>query len=469
MIWKPRNYQGIALRHILDNKAVEVSGGGSLFQDMGLGKTVVMLTAAMTLKKRCEVNKTLVIAPLRVAESVWTDERDKWDHLQDLKISVCTGALKKRVKALRAEADIYVINQELIPWLVAWLQGREMFEMIIIDESSGFKSHASARFKALKTLRPKILRTICLTGTPAPNSMMDLWPQAYLMDRGERLGQTIGSYRSKYFNEGRKNGHVVYNYNLKKGDKNLLGEDIYYREIYDKLSDICISMKAEDWLELPERIEQTVEIKMPASILKVYKEFEKEAILEFAEREITAPNAAALTGKLLQFANGAMYFEDKTYEVFHNLKLDALEEIIEAANGNPVLVFYRFKSDLERIEKRLKKYKPQVLGKGTAQLKRWNEGKIGLLCAHPKSAGHGLNMQDGGNIVVWLGFPWSCEQYQQANARLHRQGQLKPVYIWNLKVKGTMDEDVIAAIERKETSQNSLLKALKVRIDQYVK
>lgn len=460
MIYQPYPYQDHATEHIIDNDNC------ALFLEMGLGKTVSTLTAVDRLMNEMfEVNKVLVIAPKRVAEDTWTTEAAKWDHLKHLKISLVLGTERERKEALRKKADIYVINRENVVWLVGHYAGGFPFDMMVIDELSSFKSAKAARFKALRMVRPRVRRVVGLTGTPSPNGLLDLWPQVYLLDQGARLGKTLTSYREKYFNPGRRNGHVVYDYNLRKDDpEKLLGDDIYKREIYEKIGDICISMKATDYLQLPERINRTVPINFTPAVQRQYDQFELEQVLAFAEQdEISAVNAAALTNKLLQFANGAVYDDQGMFREVHKQKLEALEEIIDTANGQPVLVFYSYRSDVVRIRQYLKNYKPVEL-KGTADIKAWNEKKINVMLAHPASAGHGLNLQAGGNIIVWFGLPWSLELYQQANARLDRQGQTTAVIVHHLVMNGTMDEDVVAALDRKAGGQEALMQAVKARI-----
>ncbi|MDQ1088591.1 DEAD/DEAH box helicase [Siphonobacter sp. SORGH_AS_1065] len=467
MKYVPHQYQEHATRHIIENEAVQLCGGAGLFLEMGLGKTVATLTAINELMyDRFEVNKVLVIAPLRVALHTWPKEVEQWDHLKHLRVSVCIGTEKKRKDALRADADVYTINRENVPWLVAYLQslGRWPFDMVVIDELSSFKDPQSGRFKALKTARPLFKRIVGLTGTPAPNTLIDLWSQLYLLDRGERLGKTIGKYRESYFTPGRRNGHVVYEYLLEEGDE-ILGKDINQKAIYEKVEDICLSMKAEDWLTLPPLINNHVSLDMPSELRAKYKKFERDSVLQLADADdISSVSAASLSGKLTQFSNGAVYDEDKNYHELHKLKIEALADILEAANGQPVLCFYRFKSDVERIMKYLKAYKPYVLTKDVADLDKWNRGEIPFLLAHPASAGHGLNMQHGGNHLVWFGLPWSLELYQQAVARLHRQGQKKSVINTWITCTGTIEEDIIKALDRKAAGQNELMKALKARI-----
>lgn len=453
-------YQQYSVQHIIDNPYC------ALFLDLGLGKTVSTLTAVAELIRRKEVKKVLVIAPLRVALHTWTSELQKWDHLRHMTASVCVGSERQRKEALRASADIYTINRENVPWLTAYLQanGKWPFDMVVIDELSSFKNHQSGRFKSLRIIRPFIKRVVGLTGTPAPNSLIDLWSQLYLLDKGERLGKTVGQYRQKFFNEGRKNGPVVYEYNLKPGNS-LLGPQIYEKLIYEKIGDICVSMKKEDWLSMPPIIDNDVRIKLTPEVKTQYKKFERDSVLQLLDADdISSVSAASLTQKLTQFSNGAVYDEDKNYHVVHELKLDALEDILEAANGNPVLCFYSFKSDVARIQERLKKYKPYLLSKDPKDIDRWNEGKIPFLLAHPASAGHGLNMQAGGHHMVWFGLPWSLENYQQAVARLHRQGQKQTVINTRITCEGTVEDDIIESLNRKADDQNNLLLALKARI-----
>lgn len=447
------DYQRKAVQHIIEHPY------SALLLDMGLGKSVSTLTAIkMLIDEYLEVSKVLIIAPKRVAESTWSDEINKWDHLKGLTVSKILGTERQRKEALKAKADIYLINRENVAWMVAYLQGWFPFDMLVIDELSSFKSPKAARFKALRLVRPKITRVVGLTGTPAPNGLIDIWSQLYLLDMGERLERTITAYRQKYFRPGRSNGQVVFDYKIQDGSE---------QAIYDRISDICISMKAEDYLELPQRIDQTVEVNLSDKVMERYQEFEKQQVLAIEEEgDISAVNAAALSNKLLQFGNGAIYDAERNVHTIHDEKLEALDEIIEAANGQPVLVFYSFKHDASRIAQKFKAYRP-VLIDGADDIKAWNRGDIQLMLAHPASAGHGLNLQAGGHIVVWFGLNWSLELYQQANARLHRQGQTKPVTVYHLVAKGTMDEDVMTAIAGKSDKQEALMQAVKVRIEKY--
>ena len=460
MTFIPHNYQHHTVEHIVSNRAAGV------FLEMGLGKTISTLTAIKQLMfEDLDVEKVLVIAPKKVAQSTWTDEIQKWDHTRQLTISVVIGTERQRIEALRAKADIYTINRENVAWLVSYFGGAWPFDMVVIDELSSFKNAKSIRFKALRTVRPLCRRVVGLTGTPAPNGLLDLWPQLYLLDQGERLGKTITGYRDKYFTPGKRNGHIIFNYNLKTDEKGQPSP--YEKEIYDKIGDICISMKAKDYLELPDRIDRINHVVLSDTVMQQYLEFEKKLILSLENVEdISTANAAGLTNKLLQFTNGAVYDAEHRWHEVHNEKLEALEEDMEAANGNPVLVFYQFKSDLERILKHFKAYKPQVLN-GDKEIKLWNEGKIQMLLAHAASAGHGLNLQFGGHHIEWFGVPWGLELYQQAVARLDRQGQTMPVINSRLIAKGTIDEEVLAALERKSSVQDAMMEAVKARIKKY--
>ncbi|WP_423220051.1 SNF2-related protein [Clostridium botulinum] len=403
-----------------------------------------------------ESEKILVIAPLRVAEDTWSTEIDKWDHINHLKISKILGTPKQRIDAVEKNADIYVTNRENVVWLVDNYFKQWKWDTCVIDELSSFKSSKAKRFRALKKVRPYFKRMVGLTGTPAPNSLIDLWPQIYLLDGGKRLGRTITSYRQQYFNPGRRNQYVVYNWELKDGAE---------EQIHKKIGDICISMMAKDYLDIPERIDNVININLPENVISKYKQLEKDLVLELGEDDITAANAAVLTNKLLQMSNGAIYSEDKSVVEIHEEKLKALLDIIEAANGKPVLIFYSFKHDFDRIVNFLKTKKLNAIGlEDSKDIKKWNNGEIPILLVHPASAGHGLNLQYGGSIIVWFGLTWSLELYQQANARLHRQGQKETVVINHLVSKNTVDEDVIKALGSKEVNQNVLLEAVKARL-----
>ncbi len=442
-----------------------------VFLDLGLGKTVSTLTAVNCLMNDyCEINSVLVIAPKRVAESVWQEEAEKWSHLKHLRFSKIIGTAKQRISAVMdTKADIYIISRDNVAWLCALYGGGKLpFDMVVIDELSSFKSYKSERFKALRGARPYLKRLVGLTGTPAPNGLIDLWPQIYLMDRGERLEKTISRYREKYFRPGQSNGNVVYSYDL-MSDSEVI--------IHKKIEDICISMKADDYLEMPERTDNYIKLKMPDQIKKQYDDFEKNKVLDLfsseqdcldTPSEINAVNAAALSNKLLQFANGAVYDENRKVFPIHDIKLEALKEIIDDANGQPVLVAWTFQFDRDRIMEHLKKYKPREL-KNNKDIEDWNAGKIPVMLAHPASAGHGLNLQAGGNIIVWFGQTWSLELYQQFNARLYRQGQQNHVVINHLILQGTHDEDVIKALKSKDKKQSALMDSIKAKIDKYKK
>ncbi|ACO86393.1 SNF2-related protein [Clostridium botulinum] len=453
MNFKPWNYQQYSINHIIDHSA------SGLFLDMGMGKTVSTLTAIDDLLFLGESEKILVIAPLRVAEDTWSTEVDKWDHINHLKISKILGTPKQRKEAVEKDADIYVTNRENVVWLVDNYFKQWKWDTCIVDELSSFKSSKAKRFRALKKVRPYFKRMVGLTGTPAPNSLIDLWPQIYLLDGGKRLGRTITSYRQQYFNPGKRNQYIVYNWELKDGAE---------EQIHKKIGDICISMMAKDYLDIPERIDNIIDINLPKNAINKYKQLEKDLVLELGEDDITAANAAVLTNKLLQMSNGAIYSEDKQVIEIHDEKLKALLDIIESANGKPVLIFYSFKHDFDRIVNFFKSKKLNAIGLGDSKdIKKWNNGEIPILLVHPASAGHGLNLQYGGNIIVWFGLTWSLELYQQANARLHRQGQKESVIIHHLVSKDTVDEDVIKTLGSKEVNQNVLLEAVKARLKTY--
>jgi len=402
--------------------------------------------------------RVLVIAPLRVADDTWARETEKWDHLNHLRISKVLGSADVRRKALKAEADIYVINRENVEWLVGELGTKWDFDTVVIDELSSFKNGQSKRFRALRRVRPMMKRVIGLTGTPAPNSLMDLWPEIYLLDQGERLGKTITGYRERYFTPRARSGHVVYEWKEKQEAE---------QRIYDAISDIAVSMKSEDWLELPERIDRVVPIKLNDQSRELYKKLEKDMLLPYMDADVVAITAAVLSNKLLQMASGAVYDEERGVKLIHDAKLDALEDIIEAANGKPVMVFYNFKHSLSRIQQRFPQ--TQILRKGkdgTQDIFDWNNDKIPLLLLHPKSAGHGLNLQESScQTVVWFDQIWSLEEDQQANARVHRQGQTRRIVVMRLVAEGTIDEDAVDALERKAAGQDALMDAVKARIE----
>ena len=424
----------------------------ALLLDMGLGKTLSTLTALHELMKDFElIDKTLVIAPLKVAIETWPAELKKWDAFHDFTFSVITGKPEKRLAALDRTADLYIINRENVVWLAELYKKRWPFKTVVIDELSSFKSSKSKRFKALRKVRPLMDRVIGLTGTPAPNTLMDLWPQIYLLDGGKRLGKTITTFRNRYFYPASSSGHIVYSWALKPG-----AED----EIYNAIADICVSMKAKDYLELPQRVNQTVSVVLKPKERQQYHELEKSLVLELNGAEVMAANAAVLSNKLLQMANGAIYDDDHKVQRIHDAKLDALEQIIEEANGQPVLIFYQYKHDLDRIKQRL----PLAHQLQTGDVQKWNHGEIPIMLAHPQSSGHGLNLQQGGHIIVWFSLTWSLEYYQQANARLDRQGQTKPVTVYHLVAKDTLDEKVMDVLQSKAAGQDNLLNAVKAQI-----
>jgi SNF2 family DNA or RNA helicase len=445
-------YQPHVYQEHITQKIIELPAVGA-FLDMGLGKSVSTLTAITELMHNSfDVAKVLVIAPLRVAKYTWAEEIAKWEHTKYLRLAKVLGPEKDRLAALASRADIYVINRENVVWLVEYYGKDWPFDMVVIDESSSFKSHKAQRFKALRKVRPLIKRIVELTGTPAPNNLLDLWPQLYLLDRGERLGKTISGFRERYFEPDQRDGHTIFSWKLKDGADNA---------IYAKIEDICVSMKAKDWLSLPERISNIIRVPLSDSVKKLYKQMERDLLLPYADGDIVANTAAVLSNKLLQMANGAVYDENKEVRKLHDAKLDALEDIIEAANGNPVLVFYWYKHDRERLQKRFPQYRTLERAEDITE---WNAGKIPLLLAHPASAGHGLNLQAGGNTIVWFGLTWSLELYEQANARLDRQGQTKRVIVHHLVAEGTIDERVAQAIEQKAQGQDALMEAVKARI-----
>lgn len=417
-----------------------------LLLDMGLGKTLTTLAAIDEIENIfCEGNKILIIAPKKVADETWPAEIEKWGF--EFTYSKVLGSTKKRLEALEKKADIYIINRENVVWLVEHYKSKWPFTFVIIDELSSFKSSKSKRFRALRKVRPKIKRFVGLTGTPAPNSLIDLWPQIYLMDGGERLETSQTRFKDRYFRPDKQNGPIVYSWALRPNAE---------EEIYQKIDDICISMKAKDFLNLPPRTDNIVTIKL--SDMRAYKQFEKDLVLELEDQEVTASNSAVLANKLLQMSNGAIYDDEKNVISIHDDKLEALEDIVEESQGQPILVFYQYKHDLERLKKKF----PQAEELTTVD--KWNSGKIPMLLCHPQSAGHGLNLQKGGHIIVWFGLTWSLEYYQQANARLDRQGQTEPVIIHHLVAEGTVDEKVLSILQGKEKNQNALLEAVKAQL-----
>ena len=455
MKFKPHNYQKYCIDKVVGTEKV------GLLLDMGLGKTIITLTAIDELKLNMfEVSRVLVVAPKKVAESTWFREAEKWDHLKLLKFSAVLGSEKKRINALNTPADIYVINRENIPWLVDYYRNDWPFDMVVIDEFSSFKNHQAKRFKALKLVLGKIKRLVGLTGTPAPNGLKDIWAQIYLLDQGERLGKNITAFRERYFNFYRFGNNPYGEYELKQGSD---------KSIMDRIADICVSMKAEDYLELPDVVDNIITVELDTKARKQYEELEKQMILELNNlEEITVANAAALSNKLLQLSNGAVYDEKRDVHEIHKCKLERFMELVEELNGKSALVFYSFKHDLDRMKGALVKTGLRVRELKTVQdEKDWNSGKIDILLAHPASAAYGLNLQDGGNHVIWFGLNWSLELYQQANKRLHRQGQKEKVIIHHLVCGNTRDEDVMKALQSKGDIQEELLQSLKARIEKY--
>lgn len=446
MQYHPHTYQTRLKDFIIANRYA------FLTVDMGLGKTVTTLTAIRELlEDYLEAQRVLVIAPKSVAENTWTSECEKWDHLKHLRVSVAMGDERRRIKALTTPADIYVINRENVEWLVNSSLGWP-FDTVIIDESSSFKNPQARRFKALRKVRPRIRRMVLLTGTPSPNGHMDLWSQLWLIDMGARLGHTLSAFRSRYFRPGRSNGHVVYDWILRPGAAD---------EISAKISDVTVSMKAEDWLEVPDLIETDVRIALSPAEAKAYKDFERDQLVNLDGKDIEALTAAALTGKLLQFTGGAMYDTEHGWHVVNDVKLRALEDIMEATGDEPVLVFYQYRHELTRLQERFKDLNPVPFSGEPEILRDWNSGRIRMLLCQPASVQYGLNMQQGGRVLVWYTPTWNLEQYQQANARLHRQGQNRPVLCYRLLCEGTVDTRVLSALGSKEGAQEALLKMIR--------
>ena len=446
MRYVAHNYQNYAKNFILAHKV------SALFLDCGLGKTITTLTAINELMyDSFEISKVLIIAPLRVAQSTWKEEIEKWDHLNLLRYSIAVGDEKERLKALKQNSDIYIINRENVDWLVTKSGIDFNFNMLIIDELSSFKSHTSKRFKSLLKIRPYFERVVGLTGTPSSNGLMDLWAEFRVLDLGERLGRYITHYRNEFFLPDKRNGAIIFSYKPQPNAE---------ERIYRRLADMTISMKSTEYLKMPELILNELEINLDEEDQIKYKKFKKEMVMTIQEKEIDAINAASLSNKLIQLANGSIYDEDKKFYEVHNKKLDKLEEIIESANGKPVLVAYWFKADKERIEKRFKVREIKTAD----DIKQWNMGMIDLALIHPASAGHGLNLQSGGSTLVWFSLTWSFELYQQTNARLYRQGQKDTVVIHHLITKNTIDEDIMKSLKRKDKTQEALMKAVKARI-----
>ena len=431
-------YQNRAVDFIKDNKKA------ALWIDMGLGKTISTLTALSDLVANKKVKKVLIVAPLRVAKHTWSEEIRNWDHIQ-IDYTILAGLTPaNRKAAIYSDSPVHIINREMIPWLVEVLGQKWHYDCVVIDESSSFKSHASKRWKAFRKVLGKIKRMVQLTGTPAPNSLMDLWPQLYLLDKGERLENTRGKFLAKYCTVVGNPQWNQYEVNPERADT-----------IYKKVKDLVLRMSAKDYLELPERIDLTVEVELPPKARKAYEDMKRDFIMMYESGEVLAVNAAVQVGKLLQICNGNAYTEDGDFVELHKEKLNELEQIIEQAQ-EPVLVAYNYKSDLSVIQKQLPN--AEVLSSDPTTIDRWNKGEIPVLLTHPASAGHGLNLQKGGNIIVWYGVPWSLELYQQFNARLHRQGQQKPVRIIHIVAKDSADESVVESLKAKDDSQTKLLK-----------
>lgn len=452
MIFHPHPYQAYCISRLLSDPAL------GLYLDMGLGKTVITLTAIADLEyNRLQVSRALVIAPKKVAEATWQREAGKWDHLRHLRFSTVLGSEAKRVRALNTPADVWVINRENVPWLVEYCRNAWPFDMVVIDESSSFKNHKAKRFKALTWVRKYIRRMVELTGTPAPNGLLDLWAQIYLLDEGQRLGKRVTQFRERYFDPDQRTRDVVYSYKPKDG------ADSAIRQL---IGDICVSMKAEDYIILPDCTYDDIPVMLDTKAKTAYERLEREMLLQVDESTIDAGSAAVLTNKLLQLCNGAVYDGQRQTVEIHRCKIDAFLEAVEALDGQPALVFYNFQHDLERLETALAGSGLRVRRlTGPADEAAWNGREIDILLAHPASCAYGLNLQQGGNHVIWFGLNWSLGLYQQANKRLHRQGQASKVIIHHLVVADGVDEDVIAALNDKCTIQDRLMQALKARIE----
>ena len=451
MRYIPHAYQSYCEGKILDLPAL------ALWLDMGLGKTSITLSAIEELKfNRFEIRKVLIVAPKRVAEATWQAEAAKWDHTKGLRFSTVLGTAKRRIQALNTPADIYVINRDNICWLVEYYRNEWPFDTVVLDEASSFKSRSPKRWKALKAVRPHIRRIVELTGTPTPQSLIDLWAQVYLLDGGQRLGRTLGGFRERFFDPDKRDSTRIFTYKPRNGAES---------EIKSLLGDICISMRAEDYLDLPECVEDIFPVRLSPAAEKAYTQLEREALLQVDEDTIDAGSAAVLSNKLLQLCNGAVYDGMHNVIEIHNDKIEAFMELIERLEGEHALVFYNSQHDRDRLLEALQKTKLRIrVYAGPQDEQDWNAGRIDLLLAHPASCAYGLNLQQGGRHAIWFGLTWSYEQYQQANKRLHRQGQQLPVIIHHLVVQGGRDEDVMAALAGKADTQNSLMESLKARI-----
>jgi Superfamily II DNA/RNA helicases, SNF2 family len=445
--YKPHEYQSYATEFILSHPI------SAVFLEMGLGKSVITLSAIFDLcLDSFLVCKVLVIAPLRVARDTWPAEINKWDHLKGLSYSVAVGTEKERIDALKKQSTLYIINRENVDWLVHKSGIPFHFDMVVIDELSSFKSYGAKRFKSLLKVRPSVKRIVGLTGTPSSNGLMDLWAEFRILDLGQRLGRYISHYRNTYFKPDKRNAQIIFSY------KPLPGAE---EEIYKQISDITISMKSTDYLTMPEYVSNEVFVTLSEKEWKVYSDFKEEMVANLGDEEIDAVNAAVLSGKLLQMANGAVYDSENKAHVIHEKKLDALEDLIEGANGKPVLVAYWYKHDLERVKERF----PVRQIQSSKDIENWNDGKIPIAVIHPASAGHGLNLQSGGSTLIWFGLTWSLELYQQTNARLYRQGQKNTVIVHHIITKNTIDEDVLLALTKKEKTQDALIDAVKANLE----
>lgn len=447
MKYKPHSYQEYAIRYI------ETHPISALLIDMGLGKTSITLTAIRNLLfDSFEVRKVLVIAPLRVAKNTWTDEIKKWEHLNTLTYSLIIGNENERLSALNKKADIYIINRENVDWLVNKSGYKFDFDMVVIDELSSFKNHQSKRFKSLMKVRPLVNRIVGLTGTPSSNGLMDLFAEFKILDMGKRLGYFIGQYRNTYFKPDKMNGPIVYSYKPLPNAENA---------IYEKISDITVSMKANEYLKMPELLTSNYVVELSNSEKNQYDEMKKSLVLEITDGEITASNAASLSNKLCQLSNGAIYDDEQNIVEIHDRKLEALEDIIESMNGKPLLIAYWYRHDLERIKSRFSVREIKT----SEDISDWNKGEIPVALIHPASAGHGLNLQNGGSTLVWFGLTWSLELYQQTNARLYRQGQKNTVVIQHIITKGTIDEQILKALQKKNKTQADLIDAVRANLE----
>lgn len=447
MKYKPHSYQEYAIRYI------ETHPISALLIDMGLGKTTITLTAIRNLLfDSFEVCKVLVIAPLRVAKNTWTDEIKKWEHLSTLTYSLIIGNENERLSALNEQTDIYIINRENVDWLVNKSGYKFDFDMVVIDELSSFKNHQSKRFKSLMKVRPLVKRIVGLTGTPSSNGLMDLFAEFKILDMGKRLGYFIGQYRNTYFKPDKMNGPIVYSYKPLPNAENA---------IYEKISDITVSMKANEYLKMPELLTSNYVVELSNSEKKQYDKMKKSLVLEITDGEITASNAASLSNKLCQLSNGAIYDDEQNIVEIHDRKLETLEDIIESMNGKPLLIAYWYRHDLERIKSRFSVREIKT----SEDISDWNDGKIPVALIHPASAGHGLNLQNGGSTLVWFGLTWSLELYQQTNARLYRQGQKNAVVIQHIITKGTIDEQILKALQKKNKTQTDLIDAVRANLE----